>query len=110
MADYRRLHAAGGPVLVEVQAGGGGTGGGLADLLAAIAGIGATCGDAVGRLPEPAAPGEVAVTFGLRALADGSMAVVGDAAQASFQVRMTWSRATAATDVAGALPRPPTGS
>jgi len=107
MAEYRMFPSSGRSVLVEVDAGSGGSASGLTELFGVIAEVADACGDALSRLPDQKRPAEMQVAFGLRALTDGSMAVPLDTAQANFAVTVTWSSGGGAAEVVSGLTKPP---
>lgn len=96
MASYKEYFG-NSAVLVEIDMDAveaGGKGGNLAASFRTITEVALACSEAVGQLPEEKKPSEIEVTFGLKALSSGKLAVTVNEPNANFKVRLKWGGGT----------------
>lgn len=102
MAKYKSFSLGQGSVLVEVEEGeSGGGGGNLKDSLSMLQELIRSFADVVSKLPQKHKPGEFKLTFGLKTLEDGSFAIPADPEQGNFRLKMTWSAAPSGDEMLG---------
>jgi hypothetical protein len=100
MAKYKSFTGSSGSILIEVEEGS--TGGGsnnFKDSLGVLQEIIRSFVDSVNKIPAKKKPSELKVTFCLKTLEDGSLAVSGDPSQGNFEVKMLWSASPSTDEV-----------
>lgn len=92
MPDLKTFHGSQGSITLEVDSGGAGASGGgsLADILSVLTDVASAALDQLNRLDEERRPSEFEISFGLKGLSDGGVAVTQTQESANFQVRLKW--------------------
>jgi hypothetical protein len=96
MPEYTTLHGAAGPVVLEMEPNGAeGVGGNsLRDAMRVIQDIADASVEELKRLADEKQPSEFEISFGLKSLSGGGMAVSLGDDQANLRVRMKWNGAS----------------
>lgn len=96
MAEYKTFHSNAGSVTIEVEASdnGGSRSNNLQDLMRVIQDIAIVSIDELQKIPDDKRPSEFELSFGLKGLSEGGVAVSLDESKANFHIKMKWSSAT----------------
>ncbi|KTD23000.1 Uncharacterised protein [Legionella lansingensis] len=92
MPKYKSFAGSNTSILIEVEEGSsGGTGGNFKDSLAVLPEVIRSFVDSVDKIPAKKKPKELKITFCLKTLEDGSLAISADPSHGNFKVKMLWS-------------------
>ncbi|CCD05608.1 TPA: CU044_2847 family protein [Legionella pneumophila] len=100
MAKYKSFPGNNSSILIEVEEGStGGGSGNFKDSLGMLQEVIRSFVDSVNKIPAPKKPNELKITFGLKALEDGSMAISADPSHCNFEVKILWSHEPSTDEV-----------
>jgi hypothetical protein len=98
MAGYRSLLESGDKVKIEVDGEATGTGLYMRDICTGITRLAKSLAEETSKIPNEQKPSGFTVSFGLKALSDGSVAVTLSPSSANFKVTLNWSADSGAFD------------
>ncbi|QLZ70498.1 hypothetical protein FOLKNPGA_03312 [Legionella sp. PC1000] len=92
MPKYKSFAGSNTSILIEVEEGSTGEGSGnFKDSLSVLPEVIRTFVDSVDKIPTKKKPKELKITFSLKTLEDGSLAISSDPGHGNFKIKMLWS-------------------